>query len=170
MQFPIFDIKKSFGMPAISFIGMQLYYERYKHVDDRIYKRDRRWFTTHPRQTRFIRAAKDGEFNHADAHIDYFGTRIAAPQLWVCVEKRHGGMDHVVTPVYRGSCFWPVDNEGFMLVDDANDDEGNCTADRWLFRMHQSGGVNIIETQQHAERVAEISLALTSLLDSQKAH
>lgn len=161
MQIPNIDTSKVFGKPAISFVGLQVYYDCYKHSEDPIFLKDRKWFRSNPRQQRVIRPALGVEFNHADAHIDHLGKRIAPSKLWVSVERRMGGQQHVVQPVYRGPCFWNVDKAGYLLPDAGDDDNGNTTADVLLYRMHLSDGVYLPEMMTLAKKVAEGLLAST---------
>jgi hypothetical protein len=153
------NTEKVFGKPAVSFIGLQVYYDCYKHQDDPIFKKDKKWFQSHPRQRRVIRTAMDAEFDHTEAGLDYFGKRCVPAKLWVSVERRMGGQQHVVQPVYRGRCFWDVDEAGYVLPNDSKDDEGNGTVDILLYRMHLSDGVYLPEMLELAEKVAEVLLA-----------
>jgi hypothetical protein len=151
---------KVFGKPSLAMSESQLYYTAHEHAEDAIYKRDRKWFVAHPRQQRFIRPAFGNEFDVADEHLDHFGVRVAPPKLWVSVERRLG-RQHVVQPVYRGSCFWDVDANGYMLPNDANDDEGNTTADTVLYQIHMYGGKHPVQMFEHAGKVVEVLTALS---------
>jgi hypothetical protein len=155
MQTKSINTEKVFGKPAMSFVGLQVYYDCYKHQDDPIFKQDRKWFHSHPEQ-RFIRAAMGAEFNHTEAGLDYFGKRVVPAKLWVSVERRLGGTQHVVQPVYRGRCFWAVDKHDYLVPDDGDND-----VDKLLYRMHLSEGVYLPEMLELAEKVAEVLLAST---------
>ncbi|MBB5343169.1 hypothetical protein [Tunturibacter empetritectus] len=155
MQLPKLDTSKVFGKPALSFVGLQIYYDRYEHQDHPIFKKDRTWFHAFPQQ-RLIRAALGSEFNHSDACLDQFGKRIEPSKLWVSVERRLGDQHHVVQPVYRGPCFWAIDKHGYLMPDG-----GNNEADKLLYRMHLSEGAYLPEMMTLAKKVADELFAVT---------
>jgi hypothetical protein len=150
-----------FGKPTVAQSESQLYYDRYQDRDVAIFKRDARWFSTHPRQQRYIRPALGNEFNCDTEHLDYFGTRVAPPKLWVSVERMLGGQKHRVLPVYRGSCFWEVDDKLSMLTNDENDAAGNMECDVLLHQFHLNNGVHPFEMMKHAEKIAEVLHAMS---------
>jgi hypothetical protein len=151
----------AFGKPTISFCGVQLYYDRHQDRDNARFKRDARWFSSNPRQQRYIRPALGNEFDIDTEHLDYFGTRVEPPKLWVSVERMLGGQHHRVLPVYRGTCFWEVDDKLNMLPNDANDTAGNTACDVLLHQFHLYNGVHPFEMMKHAEKVAEVLHAMS---------
>lgn len=147
------------GKPAVSFVGLQRMYDRYKDDASAVFKKDRAWFAAHPQSLRVIRAAMADEFNHSKAKLNYFGRIMLPPQLWVCVEKRCCDAIHSVMPVYRGKCFWNRDAGGYASVDESKDETGNYAIDTLLFRMYQMDGVNLMEMLEYTAKVAEVEQA-----------
>jgi hypothetical protein len=159
------DMQKVFGIPATSFIGMEKFYTRAEHAEHPVFRKDHAWFLANPKQQRVLRPAIADEFCHADAFFDCLGTRIDAPRLWVMAHWRYGGHHVLVEPVYRGSCFWDIDADGYMLPFAEHDDEGNTIADGLRYRMHQQDGYNRIEQQQYFAQITEVLCKLATVMN-----
>ena len=143
------------GTPGVSFLKLQRWYDRYKDRDNATYRRDKRWFEAHPSCTRAIRPASLDEFEHVAPVLNYFGKTVAAPRLWVSVEKRECDATHCITAVYRGSKFFECDGDGYALPRG----EGNHMIDHLLFQMYTQDGVRLMEMLEYAEKVADMSMA-----------
>ena len=155
------EAMRMLGTPSIFSLKDQYVYRTFASHDDRndpIYIADREWFLLHPHQQRIIRRAKGNEFRCAETYyVSPTGKRIDAPRLYVLVERRFSGADHMITPVFRGMTHSRFDRGGYLLVVD--EEEDNCV-DRLLFKMRTADGYDPVQMYEYYEGVAVLAYGI----------